>query len=103
MCIRDSYIISRLGFLIMVYQDHLFFPVADQVPPGDGADIFSPPVNDRIIPVTAAPHDFLDILQLVAGVEGDQVVLRHQILNRYRLINQPGNGIGVMGLSLIHI
>ena len=87
----------------MVYQDHLFFPVADQVPPGDGADIFSPPVNDRIIPVTAAPHDFLDILQLVAGVEGDQVVLRHQILNRYRLINQPGNGIGVMGLSLIHI
>ena len=95
--LRFVNVVHRLGFLVVIHQDQLLFPAADQIPAGDGSDILSLFVENRIISVSAFFHDFLDGIHHIAGMKINNILPGHQMFDGNGLIDQPGDGVGVVG------
>ena len=85
-------IIYSLALFIMIHQNQLFLFHAQQISSGHCSDIFSMFVHHRKGSVACFYHDIFYIICEIISLEGNQVILFHNMFYRNTLIDQPGNG-----------
>ena len=94
--------VHRLGFLIMVYQNHPFLTHIQKTPSGNKPFEAAVPVKNREIPELLLRHRILDIIHIICHAEGHKRRLRHKMLYRDTLVNQPRYRISIMGRTDNH-
>ena len=93
--IRCVNIVHCLGLFIVIHQDQLFLLHTQQVTSGHSPDILSMLVHYRECPVPVLDHHILDIICKIIRLEGDQVVLLHDVFDRDTLIDKSCHSKGV--------
>ena len=86
-----------LGRLVVVHQNHLLAPGPEQMETGQGAHHFFVFVQNRVAAVTAGEQGLLNVVQVVAEMEGDYALGMAQAHHRHRLVYEPGGLAGVQG------
>ena len=88
--------LDRLSGFVMIHEDDLLAMISEEISAGNHAEVGTVLTEDREITVTLVRHDVMDIIHEIVLGEGDNIILRHEVVDRHRLVDESRCGIGVV-------